>query len=80
MSIAITSSLPATSFTNASTNAAPAPRPQPATNAPVDIIQLTEAQQVYQLYNQGQEISQIATTLSLPVETVNNYLGINASS
>jgi DNA-binding NarL/FixJ family response regulator len=78
MSIAITSSLPATSFTNPSTEAAP--RPQPATNVPVDTVQLTEAQQVYQLYNQGQKISQIANSLNLAVETVNVYLGIKSSS
>jgi DNA-binding NarL/FixJ family response regulator len=43
-------------------------------------VRLSESQQVYQLYNQGQQVSQIATSLSLPVETVNNYLGITASS
>lgn len=78
MSIAITSSLPATSFTNASTDAAA--RPQPATTVRVDTVQLTEAQQVYQLYNQGQKISQIANSLNLPVEAVNVYLGIKSSS
>jgi len=41
-----------------------------------DTVTLTVAQQVYQLYNKGQEVSQIATTLSLPVRSVNNYLGI----
>jgi DNA-binding NarL/FixJ family response regulator len=35
---------------------------------------------VYQLYNQGQQVSQIAASLSLPVETVNNYLGISAAA
>jgi DNA-binding NarL/FixJ family response regulator len=55
--------------------------PQPTTNnTGGDTVRLSESQQVYQLYNQGQQISQIATTLSLPVETVNNYLGISAST
>jgi hypothetical protein len=41
-------------------------------------VRLSQSQQVYQLYNQGQQVSQIATTLSLPVELGNNYLGISA--
>jgi DNA-binding NarL/FixJ family response regulator len=43
-------------------------------------VRLSESQQVYQLYNQGQQVSQIATSLSLPVEIVNNYLGITAAA
>jgi hypothetical protein len=35
---------------------------------------------VYQLYNQGQRISQIAASLRLTVEAVNGYLGITSSS
>jgi len=41
---------------------------------------LSESQQVYQLYNQGQQIPQIAATLNLPVSAVNSYLGINSSA
>jgi DNA-binding NarL/FixJ family response regulator len=48
---------------------------QPANNSS-DSITLTEAQQVYNLYNQGQSVPQIATSLSLSVSMVNNYLGI----
>jgi hypothetical protein len=44
------------------------------TNLPSDTVTLTEAQQVYQLHLQGQKISQIASTLSLPVDLVNSYL------
>jgi DNA-binding NarL/FixJ family response regulator len=39
-------------------------------------VRLSESQQVYQLYNQGQRVTQIATSLNLPVSAVNNYLGI----
>ena len=39
-------------------------------------LQLSEAQQVYQLYNQGQGIPQIATALNLSVSVIDNYLGI----
>jgi len=53
--------------------------PQPTGNSG-DTVRLSESQQVYQLYNQGQQVSQIATALSLPVELVNNYLGISSAS
>lgn len=59
--------------------APPAPRPQPATNVAADTVQLTEAQQVYQLYNQGQRVSQIASSLSLTQAAVNGYLNLNTS-
>jgi hypothetical protein len=64
---------------NPSANQAPAARPQaqPAANTLADTVQLTEAQQVYQLYNQGQRVSQIATSLSLTQAAVNGYLGLN---
>jgi DNA-binding NarL/FixJ family response regulator len=54
--------------------------PQPTTKNSGDTVRLSESQQVYQLYNQGQQVSQIATALRLPVELVNNYLGITASA
>jgi DNA-binding CsgD family transcriptional regulator len=50
---------------------------QPATSSG-DTVTLTEAQQVYNLYNEGQTVSQISTNLSLPVSMVNNYLGITS--
>ncbi len=55
--------------------AATQPAPPPADNT--DTVQLTEAQQVYALYNQGQQVSQIATTLALPESVVNSYLNIS---
>jgi hypothetical protein len=79
MSIAGISSLTlgtdaASSSTNTQTTQA---SPPVANNA--DTVQLTEAQQVYALYNQGQPVSQIATTLALPVAVVNSYLNLPTS-
>lgn len=53
---------------------------QQSASASADTVTLTAAQQVYNLYNQGQTVSQISTSLSLPVSTVNNYLGITQTS
>jgi DNA-binding NarL/FixJ family response regulator len=80
MSISISSAL-ATPVAAATTSAAPArnPQPQPSTTAAADTVQLSEAQQVYQLYNQGQPVSQIASTLNLTVSAVNLYLGVTGS-
>jgi DNA-binding NarL/FixJ family response regulator len=66
---------------SAGENAAPAPQQQPqsSTNTSSDTVQLTEAQQVYQLYNQGVQVSQIATTLNLTVAAVNSYLNISGT-
>jgi DNA-binding CsgD family transcriptional regulator len=74
--------LPATSdaVANDSANVPAVQAVQPAANASSDTVQLTVAERVYQLYNQGQQISQIATALSLSVAAVNNYLNISNSS
>ncbi len=53
---------------------------QPPTNPQTDTVQLTEAQQVYQLYNQGQQVPQIADSLNLTVAAVNSYLNVSNSS
>jgi DNA-binding transcriptional regulator LsrR (DeoR family) len=42
-------------------------------------VQLTAAQQVYQLYNQGQTVSQIASSLSLTEAVVNGYLNVTST-
>jgi DNA-binding NarL/FixJ family response regulator len=67
---------PPTAAANVASNAAPAARPQPATKAATDTVELTEAQRVYQLYNQGQKVAQIATSLSLSEAAVNGYLNL----
>ncbi len=85
MSISVTSAIPTLSFTTGNTasngQAAQVQRQDQQTNVrPADTIRLTEVQQVYQLYNQGQKISQIASALNLSVESVNNYLGITTAA
>jgi DNA-binding NarL/FixJ family response regulator len=80
MSTSISSlSLAALSTTNTAAAAEPAARPQPTANEAGDTVQLTESQQVVQLYNQGQRISQIASSLSLSEAAVNIYLDLTAT-
>lgn len=79
MSIAGISSLVlGTDAAGSSTNAAAA-QPAPPVSNNADTVQLTEAQHVYALYNQGQSASQIATALALPVAMVNSYLNLSSS-
>jgi DNA-binding NarL/FixJ family response regulator len=82
MSLSISSSLSTASLAaaNSSSSSTAARTPQPTTNDSAYTVKLTESQQVYQLYNQGQQVSQIAASLSLPVEAVNNYLGITSNT
>lgn len=65
---------------NTATPAAQAPRPQPVTKTEGDTVELTLSQRVYQLHNQGQRVSQIATALNLSVAAVNSYLNISTKS
>jgi len=78
VSISISTSLPPASVAavNLDTNSTPAPRTQATTNNAADTVPLSQSQRVTQLYQQGQQVPQIASTLSLPVDIVNNYLGI----
>jgi DNA-binding NarL/FixJ family response regulator len=81
MSFSISSALasaPLAAANSSSTSPAPQEVQQPTTAE--DTVTLTEAQQVYELYNQGQTVPQIATALSLTVSVVNNYLGISSTS
>jgi len=49
-------------------------------SAPVhDTVQLSESQQVQMLVQQGDSVSQIATSLSLSTTIVDSYLGIQAA-
>lgn len=70
---------PAPSDGRPALNPPTAQQPEPATTQHTDTVQLTEAQQVYQLYNQGQQISQIADSLNLTVAAVNSYLNLSNS-
>jgi len=78
MSISISSSLPVASTAVASpapSQAAAQSARQPAANGE-DTVKLSESQQVHQLYHQGRTVSQIASSLSLPVDLINGYLNI----
>jgi DNA-binding NarL/FixJ family response regulator len=84
MSISVSSALATASVAANSPSTATAQRVQQPTNQPTassaDTVRLTEAQQVYQLYNQGQAVSQIASNLSLTESAVNGYLGNSGST
>jgi hypothetical protein len=58
--------------------AAATTQPDPKTAAPADTVRLSQAAQVRLLKQQGQPLSQIASNLSIPVATVDGYLGIQA--
>jgi DNA-binding NarL/FixJ family response regulator len=79
MSFSISPSTAALAAANPAPNPAPAQRVQQPANNGGDTVKLTESQQVYQLYNQGRTVSQIASSLSLAVSAVNNYLNISSS-
>jgi len=76
MSSTISSSFPESlpAAANSGSAAAPAAQTAPSSNVAVDTVTLTEAEQVYQLYNQGQSVSQIASSLSMSEAVVNQYL------
>lgn len=62
---------------NAQGSQAAARPPQQPAQAATDTVQLTLAQRVFQLHNQGQRVTQIASTLNLPVAEVNSYLNLS---
>jgi hypothetical protein len=79
----MTISVPGSLSTPAST-ATPASAPsgttqqEPKTSAPTDTVRLSQAAQVHLLKQQGQLLSQIAVSLSIPIATVDSYLGVQA--
>jgi DNA-binding NarL/FixJ family response regulator len=77
MSISISSSLPAAAVAATNSSAQSTAQSTQQKQPQADTVRLSESQQVYQLYNQGQRISQIAANLSLTVSAVNSYLGIS---
>jgi hypothetical protein len=79
ISISNTPATVASDAANSYSNTAAPRQVQPTVNNPADTVRISESQQVYQLYRQGKTVSQIATSLSLPPELVNNYLGISSS-
>ena len=84
MGISVTSALSSATLSlaaaNSASTSAAARNPQPTTNNTADTVQLSSSQQVYQLYNQGQSVTQISTSLSMPVAIVNSYLGITSGA
>jgi DNA-binding NarL/FixJ family response regulator len=76
----ITSLSPVNAAENGSADVKAKPQQQQSTTKASDTVHLTEAQQVYQLYNQGMQVKQIASSLSLSVAAVNSYLNILSGS
>jgi hypothetical protein len=74
MAISVLGSQP----TPPATSSAPISTVQPAqkTASPADTVKLSQAGQVHLLKQQGQSISQIATSLSITAATIDSYLGI----
>ncbi len=82
MSISISTALSTAPISTANEPATTvaAPASNNAAAGATDTVRLTVAQQVYDLYIQGQTVPQIATSLNLTVEFVNNYLGLSTTS
>jgi hypothetical protein len=80
MSVSIPSVIPNTSIVFSGPNSAAVRTEQPEIPTETDTVTLTEAQRAYQLYNQGQKATEIAASLSLPVETINIFLGLNGKA
>jgi DNA-binding NarL/FixJ family response regulator len=78
MSISISNSFSPASVAvvNSYSNSAATQKIQQPANDSADTVKLSESQQVVQLYQQGQQVSQIASSLSLTVDTVNSYLNL----
>jgi DNA-binding CsgD family transcriptional regulator len=76
MSISISGSLsplPSVALSSPSTPTTAQPAPTAGTD---DTVKLSQAAQVHLLKQQGQTLSQIASNLSIPITTVDGYLGI----
>jgi DNA-binding NarL/FixJ family response regulator len=67
------------SVASAASNVKTEPKTPPVF-VPPDHVNLSETQQVYQLYNQGRSTAQIAANLNMTVEAVNSYLFIANST
>jgi hypothetical protein len=77
MAISIPSSLAASSSIASTSPSTPAPtQTTPSVPAAADTVKLSQDAQVHLLKQQGQSLSQIASNLSIPIATVDGYLGI----
>jgi hypothetical protein len=84
MTISVSNSLStplsaAASVSAPAANTQPDTKPDPQTTAPADTVKLSQAAQVHLLKQQGQLLSQIASKLSIPVATVDGYLGVQVA-
>jgi len=57
--------------------ARPPQPPQQLAQRATDTVQLTTAQRVFELHNEGQRVTQIASSLNLPIAEVNSYLNLS---
>jgi hypothetical protein len=77
MAISIPGSLAASSSIGSTSPSTPAPAQTTQSDpAAADTVKLSQDAQVHLLKQQGQSLSQIASNLSIPIATVDGYLGI----
>ena len=77
MAISISNSLSAPpSVASSSPTTLATGEPAEKASVPVDTVKLSQAAQVHLLKQQGQTLSQIAKNLSIPIATVDGYLGV----
>jgi hypothetical protein len=82
MTISVSGSLstpPSVAEPVSASSAVAQPSPKAASPADVDTVKLSQAAQVRLFKQQGQSLSQIASNLSIPVATVDGYLGIQVA-
>jgi len=82
MSSSISSVVAVVPFDSAgsSSNSARVQQTPSTSSASADTVFLSEAQVVYQLYSQGETVSQIASRLSLSEAAVKSYLTISIAA
>lgn len=79
MGLAISGSFASLASTAAAASASSAratSQPEPVATNNADIVQLTEAEQVQQLFSQGHTVPQIASSLDLTAQAIDRYLNI----
>jgi len=78
MAIAVSGSLTPPSVTTSVAASPEATQPNRKTPAAADAdsVRLSQSAQVHLLKQQGQSLSQIASNLSIPLATVDGYLGV----
>jgi hypothetical protein len=72
----VSSSPPASSYTPAQPRAVQPSQPEPVK----DTVKLSQSAKIHLLSHHGQNAKQIALTLSVPLTTVDSYLGVTAKA